>query len=120
MSTDRELLEDALHVLDKGQWIHPKSTLHDEIRARLAEPEEEPFCYVWPPIKLILDGPEFPPGVTSDIPIIPLYRHPHQPVRLSDEELYILWQNMESRPCPIFIYETLARQIMDAMLEKNQ
>lgn len=90
MRTDRELLEDALHVLDKGQWIHPKSTLHDEISARLAEPEEEPYLYLWEgetidthkKIRIMLDEPRFPPGVVSEKPIFPLYRHPPKPTGL--------------------------------------
>ena len=41
-------------------------------------------------IRIMLDEPRFPPGVVSEKPIFPLYRHSPRPVRLSDEEILLI------------------------------
>jgi Tfp pilus assembly protein FimV len=131
MKTDRELLEDALNVLDKGQWIHPSSTLHNEIRARLAEPEDEPVCWFDEDdcsIEMAFEWDE------DEDHTIPLYRHPpRQPVRLSDDEIQecfdiaqknfskhqtgIKGQQLTIRDWPNWHF---AKAIEQAIMEKNK
>ena len=105
MRSDRELLQAALPALDWGDA--PNSALIEEIRARLSEPENEPYLYLWEgetidthrKIRIILDEPRFPPGVVSDIPIIPLYRHPPRPTGLDQllERIRFLEQQIAER-----------------------
>lgn len=59
MRSDRELLEDALNVLDKGQWIHPSSTLHNKIRARLSELENQTETELFTYTKGYEDGKQY-------------------------------------------------------------
>ena len=92
MRTDRELLDGALKALDEVRTVETRDywDLMGEIRARLAQPEEEPYLYLWEgetidahkKIRIILDEPRFPPGVVSEKPIFPLYRHPTKPTGL--------------------------------------
>ena len=70
-------------------------------------PENEPYLYLWEgetidthrKIRIILDEPRFPPGVVSDIPIIPLYRHPPRPNGLDQllERIRFLEQQIAER-----------------------
>ena len=69
--------------------------------------ENEPYLYLWEgetidthrKIRIILDEPRFPPGVVSDIPIIPLYRHPPRPTGLDKllEQIRFLEQQIAER-----------------------
>ena len=120
MTTDRELLTQALSALKTfsgtvlGNTVIVKSAI-GAITSRLAEPEDEPVGYFWEPIRLLLDRPDFPPGLTSDVPIIPLYRRPsRQQVRLSDDEIDMLWTIHDTD------IDSFARAVEDKVLEKNQ
>lgn len=68
------------------------------------ESSDEPVGYVWEshfmdtgkPIKLFLETPEFPPGVVSDLPIVPVYKHPPPTRKLTDEAMK-LFRDIERR-----------------------
>lgn len=108
MKSDRELLADALDMMRKQSRMYIEDfEIVREIRARLAEPEDEPIAY-------LCDTPLYlnEPGRIEKLP-------PHlpcQPVRLSDHDLNELWRSMKTPPCGIIGYKAIARQVMDAML----
>lgn len=86
--TDRELLQAALNALYQSVVIRkdPSEELMAEIRARLAQPEGEPF--MWFGYTYVNDQPmERCQPFQLMVDDIPLYRHPRQPVRLSDEKI---------------------------------
>lgn len=134
MRSDTELLKDALKIIKERladtQWKHEAM---EEIRARLAEPEPAPYIYMWEgetidthrKLRIMLDEPRFPPGVVSEKPIFPLYRHPPRPVLLSNEEIRnvflsngftIKHGNNNLKP---YVFNA-ARALEKAVLEKNQ
>lgn len=88
MRTDRELLQAAFDALEA---VHHVLTTHNrelikEIRACLADPEDEPIAwssadgYVYRSYTVAKHS-------NNGKEPIPLYRHPPQPMRLSDEEI---------------------------------
>ena len=126
--SDRELLKDALDALEEIRSVDTADywDLMEEIRDRLAEPEEEPYTYAFEvgvkntdkKVAITLDEPRFPVGVVCDSPIFPLYHHPpRQPVRLSDEEIESVCQVWR---CSGVSLTELVRDMESAFIEKNQ
>lgn len=119
MRSDRELLQAAFDALEA---VHHVLTTHNrelikEIRARLAEPEDEPVAWA------SADGYVYRSYIVAKHSHngkepLPLYRHPRQPVRLSDEELQTLCLSHGIGASPLLF--AVAKDIKDALLEKNQ
>lgn len=127
--SDRELLEDAIDLMCSGSRAND---LIKEIRARLAEPEDEPVAWgvmkrgerVW----YVNDSRFTCRGYAehyqhidasgSDQNVIPLYRRPpRQLVRLSEDEISDLAREMVKGDKSV---NWLARAIESAMLGKNK
>jgi len=51
------------------------------------ESDDEPYAYLWTngKTKVWLDEPRFPAGIESDLPIVPVYKHPLPARKLTDE-----------------------------------
>jgi hypothetical protein len=58
-----------------------KAIIEEELSCR-----EKPYAYLWTngKTKLWLDDPTWPAGIGSDLPIIPVYRHPKPNAELAD------------------------------------
>lgn len=80
MRSDRELLEDALCLIDSGTKGGMAYDIIREIRARLAEPEDEPVAWL---------------HTDESVDMLPLYLRPRQPVQLSDEEIENLFEEKQ-------------------------
>ena len=78
--TDRELLLDALNALYQSVDFRqdPSEELMDEIRARLAEPEDEPVAWASTYGRVYVSYIVASHSSHGKEPI-PLYRHPRQP-----------------------------------------
>ena len=102
MRTDIELLEDALCLIDSGIKGGMAYDITREIRARLAEPEDEPVAWLamgdhvnddrlyWDKHDAFGDGYSF---------VEPLYRHPPRPTGLDQllERIRFLEQQIAKR-----------------------
>ena len=53
------------------------------------ESDDEPYAYLWTSgkTKVWLDEPRFPAGIASDLPIVPVYKHPPPARKLTDREI---------------------------------
>ena len=102
----------ASHENNRLSYQEARDTLESErecnkrLTEELAEREssDEPVGYVWEShfvdtgksIKLFLETPEFPPGVVSDLPIVPVYKHPPRARKLTDDAMK-LFRDIECR-----------------------
>ena len=93
MKTDRELLKDALDALEEVRMVETRDywDLMDEIRARLAEPEDEPVGYLFDIDTYCDHRPErdcLAKTINPNIPrdkiknVRPVYTHPPKPTGL--------------------------------------
>lgn len=83
MRTDRELLADALKLIEYGIRIGKAHDITEEIRARLAEPEEEPVAWLGKNVFRFIGDIE-----PQDDIELPLYRHPPRPADNDGVNLY--------------------------------
>jgi hypothetical protein len=130
--SDRELLKDALAAFDEIRIVETRDyqDLIEEIRTRLAEPEDAPFAWYSPGHMETYMATWYKPREGD----LPLYRHPpRQPERLSDDEINecfdiaqrafhkhqsgIKGQQLTIRDWPHWHF---AKAIEQAMMEKNK
>lgn len=92
--------------------------LIEEIRARLVEPEDKPVAWLSSDWHVYRSRTVARHSNNGKEPL-PLYRHPRQPMRLSDLEISALMNNATGL-ASYGGYKLFAEKIMDAILEKNQ
>ena len=115
MRNDRELLEDALCLIDSGTKGGMAYDITREIRARLEEPEPEPVA--WAAKQGMVS--KFKQWEDAE----PLYRHPpRQMVRLSNTEIRCIVKNVipDVTVAESVTFRAVARAIEQAVLEKNR
>lgn len=120
MRTDSDLLKAALDAFDEIRMIETRDywDLIEEIRARLAEPEGEPVAWM-DDAGMVIPKRKFRYCEKYKSFHIPLYRHPpRQQVRLIDDVVDQLWIG-SAVTVDYAEYQTIAEEVMDAMLEKS-
>ena len=122
--TDRELLEMALDALECWQrnedCNEPMSNILEALRARLAQPEQEPVAWA-DKVDIDRDGHDL--WVSRQKPAkdgVPLYTAPPQRewVGLTDEEINILFKN-SLKSIPTGVIWNISRTIEAKLKEKN-
>ena len=124
MATDRELLQMALEALDskhdmtKAEWRVLQYHAFTALRARLAQPEQEPVAWKMKGVPAFATSR---PNDTDSIKWDALYTAPSQREwqGLTDEEIESLWDNTLSEDVGITALRKSALAIEAKLKEKN-
>ena len=113
--TDRELMQQALEALtayDGTNGESKRKRVLADLRERLAQREQEPFCYH--------DGRDVVGKEYADhSDVFPLYTAPRQWQGLTDEERNNLWRDVIGWGDPSHDDEDLMKAIEARLKEKN-